>query len=283
MTMKSNKPAIAAILALACTSLSSWAAQSFDFLYRIRGSSEVAPVQAFDDGQRTYFQYGRNGRPGDFYAVTPKGEVRLKTRDVGGYLAVDGVHRHFIIRTGDEVATVNYLVANSVVTPKTVEDQLAHTPIADSASNLVILDVGAVSPETSVPAVKTSVVVSSAAQPAAIATPIPLDESFAPTPLPSMKVTGAIAANPIARDRASRPPESDAFRPVISGERMSPSELSALAAYVQKSGYDSHYVIESIDTRSHQVKALVRALNRLGINLIEIIKGQGSLVLRVNK
>jgi len=84
------------------------ARSQYDFTYRVEGDRRVAPVQVFDDGQRTYMQFRVGQLPPAIFTGAPH-EARLAAVAwQGGYAVVSGTARDFTLRIGDVFARVRY-------------------------------------------------------------------------------------------------------------------------------------------------------------------------------
>ena len=82
---------------------------AYDFAYRLSGDARARPVQVFDDGRDTYFQF----RPGDpvpaILADGPAGPRLLPPQAEGPYVKVATVSNAFALRLGLGAASVTYL------------------------------------------------------------------------------------------------------------------------------------------------------------------------------
>lgn len=79
---------------------------AYDFSYLLSGDARAKPVQVFDDGRNTYFQF-RAGEavPAIFAARTGAPELVVPTQD-GPYVRVPEVHGRFILQLGRAQANV---------------------------------------------------------------------------------------------------------------------------------------------------------------------------------
>jgi outer membrane protein OmpA-like peptidoglycan-associated protein len=72
----------------------------YDFSYSAAGESRVRPIQVFDDGQNTYFQF----RPGEavpaIFAMTPQGPLFASPSIEGPYVKVTLIAKSFQLRMG---------------------------------------------------------------------------------------------------------------------------------------------------------------------------------------
>jgi type IV secretion system protein VirB9 len=75
--------------------------------YSYQGSSKALPTQMFDDGQSTYFAFGREEDLPAIYAVDPDGaETVVNSHMQSGYIVVDRLAPGFVLRRGSEVTKV---------------------------------------------------------------------------------------------------------------------------------------------------------------------------------
>ena len=75
--------------------------------YSYQGSAKALPVQMFDDGQATYFAFGRDEDLPAIFAVDPDGgEAVVNSHMYAGYIVVDRIARGFVLRRGSEVTKV---------------------------------------------------------------------------------------------------------------------------------------------------------------------------------
>lgn len=81
---------------------------SYDFSYDLTGAQKVRPVQVFDDGVSTFFQF-RSGDPiPAIFANSQTGPVMQVPEMQGPYARVPGVARSYTLRIGYGVGQVNY-------------------------------------------------------------------------------------------------------------------------------------------------------------------------------
>ena len=82
--------------------------ENFNFNYTIRGSEEIAPIQIFDDGEFTYFEFrDKNAEVPAFYKVDEDGTeniINYRTRD--DYIVVERVASRFTLRQGKQYVCV---------------------------------------------------------------------------------------------------------------------------------------------------------------------------------
>ena len=76
----------------------------FNFNYSIRGSDEIAPIQIFDDGEFTYFEFkDKNAEVPAFFKVDEDGKENLiNFRTRGDYIVVERVASRFTLRNGKD-------------------------------------------------------------------------------------------------------------------------------------------------------------------------------------
>lgn len=80
----------------------------YDFAYQIQAHSRVSPVQVFDDGQNTYFQFLGGGAIPAIFRITESGpELTAQSFD-GPYLRVEGVAAQYTLRLGSAAGRVTY-------------------------------------------------------------------------------------------------------------------------------------------------------------------------------
>lgn len=81
-------------------------ARAFSFDWRLSGDPQVAPLQVFDDGRRTWMQFAGDHAAPAVFRREPSGDVLLDAVREGGYLVVKGVWPHLVLRGGHLVAHV---------------------------------------------------------------------------------------------------------------------------------------------------------------------------------
>jgi type IV secretion system protein VirB9 len=75
--------------------------------YTYQGSAKALPTQMFDDGQSTYFAFGRDDDLPAIYAVDADGgEAVVNSHMQSGYIVVDRIAPGFVLRRGSEVTKV---------------------------------------------------------------------------------------------------------------------------------------------------------------------------------
>jgi type IV secretion system protein VirB9 len=75
--------------------------------YTYQGSAKALPTQMFDDGQSTYFAFGRDDDLPAIYAVDADGgEAVVNSHMRSGYIVVDRIAPGFVLRRGAEVTKV---------------------------------------------------------------------------------------------------------------------------------------------------------------------------------
>jgi len=107
-------------IALAAASARSPAAESwgsYDFSYAVSGDVRVRPVQVFDDGRDTFFQF-RVGEPMPaIFADTEGGPVLLLAVIDGAYVKVPSTPRTFVLRRGGAESRVRATQAPRATSP----------------------------------------------------------------------------------------------------------------------------------------------------------------------
>lgn len=77
--------------------------------YSFTGERSLAPIEAFDNGQFTYFKFKTDGMshmPAIFIVDKDKNETLVNFHIQGDYLVVNGVAKQFTLRDGNTVASV---------------------------------------------------------------------------------------------------------------------------------------------------------------------------------
>lgn len=103
-----RKTAISIVLSLFGALSAPVSALEYDFAYESQGDVGVTPVQIFDDGQRTYFQFRGLSVPPAIFAVTTAGQVVLNPEREGQFLVVRRVERRYLVSLGAAKAHVRY-------------------------------------------------------------------------------------------------------------------------------------------------------------------------------
>ena len=98
---------------------------AFNFDYKVKGAKSLRPRRVFDDGLFTFFQFddpSRKDLPAIFW-VTPDGKESLVNyRMEGAYVVVERVSDKFILRSGDDLATVtNKRRAETELAPNAID------------------------------------------------------------------------------------------------------------------------------------------------------------------
>jgi hypothetical protein len=81
----------------------------YDFAYRLAGDARAKPVQVFDDGRDTFFQFHPGEPVPAIFAEGPAGPRLLPPQSDGPYLKVAIVTNGFALRLGLGAATVTYI------------------------------------------------------------------------------------------------------------------------------------------------------------------------------
>ena len=114
MKMRMKKVSAPSILALALLSLTPVHGSGpdrvghYDFSYQAAGDNRVRPVQVFDDGKSTFFQF-RAGEPVPaIFADTATGQQLVIPQLEGPYIRVPGVAASYRLRLGLASGAVSY-------------------------------------------------------------------------------------------------------------------------------------------------------------------------------
>lgn len=80
----------------------------FNYNYTLSGSSIIAPIKIFDDGEFTYFKFkGKNSEVPAFFLVDSDGkEALVNYRVAGEYIVIERVASQFTLRNGSDVTCV---------------------------------------------------------------------------------------------------------------------------------------------------------------------------------
>lgn len=84
-------------------------AQTFNFDWQLSGDPQIAPIQVFDDGRRTWLQFAADQLPPALFRRTESGDALLSASRDGAYLVIDGVWSHVLVRAGHLIAHVRRL------------------------------------------------------------------------------------------------------------------------------------------------------------------------------
>lgn len=103
--------AAATALAVHASSPKENTVKGFDFAYQIQDGTAFGIIQAFDDGQKTYFQFANElMKWPTVWIVNQEGQESLaKIEAKTPYLIVAGTGKRFIFKLGKESGTVEYL------------------------------------------------------------------------------------------------------------------------------------------------------------------------------
>lgn len=107
---KHRRMAVAIAVTLACAiGTEVAAATGYDFQYKSSGERAILPLQVFDDGESTYFQWrSANGVVPAILADTDSGHKAVAFERSGPYVVVKGVARNFKLRFGALEGLVEY-------------------------------------------------------------------------------------------------------------------------------------------------------------------------------
>lgn len=89
--------------------INSFDLQKINWKYSFTGDKAIAPLQAFDDGQFTYFKFKTSGAsrlPSVFIVDKNRHEALVNFHMQGDYLVVNAVGKQFTLRDGDYVTCV---------------------------------------------------------------------------------------------------------------------------------------------------------------------------------
>lgn len=97
-------------------------ARTFNFHWQLSGDPQVAPLQVFDDGRRTWMQFASDQVPPALFRRTERGDILLSASRDGTYLVVEGVWPHVLVRGGHLVAHVRRLAPGNESAEEQVSD-----------------------------------------------------------------------------------------------------------------------------------------------------------------
>ncbi len=103
---------------------------AYDFSYDITGDVRVRPVQVFDDGRSTYFQFRSGDAVPAIFVMTTAGPVLSMPEFEGPYVRLPSISGAYLLRMGYGVGQVKYSGGNR----GTVPAQLLPTPSAAAAA-----------------------------------------------------------------------------------------------------------------------------------------------------
>jgi len=80
----------------------------YNFNYTMSGSSIIAPIRVFDDGEFTYFQFSKKNAeiPAFFLVDSQHREALVNYRIMGDYVVVERVTSQFTLRHGGEITCI---------------------------------------------------------------------------------------------------------------------------------------------------------------------------------
>jgi hypothetical protein len=81
----------------------------YDFSYESQGDVRAKPVQVFDDGSSTFFQFRAGEALPTILAATTAGPQLMVPKIEGPYARVDGVSGQYILKSGLSTSNVSYL------------------------------------------------------------------------------------------------------------------------------------------------------------------------------
>uniref|UniRef100_UPI0033419912 TcpQ domain-containing protein n=1 Tax=Castellaniella defragrans TaxID=75697 RepID=UPI0033419912 len=128
--------AVATVLLAGCAQPSAWAwleaggrrpsdaaPRQFAFDWRIDGEPGLAPLQVFDDGERTWLQYPSDQAAPALFERTAHGDRLLAPARQGDYLVIEGVPAHLVMRGGHLMAEARRGDAAGSMSPTALRDR----------------------------------------------------------------------------------------------------------------------------------------------------------------
>lgn len=98
----------AALMGPASATAPTSAMVGYDFGYSIDGDARITPMQIFDDGKITYFQFRGSDIPAIFTEIAGQ-VVLLQPEQRGQFFVTPGVHVRYLLQMGSRKATVQYI------------------------------------------------------------------------------------------------------------------------------------------------------------------------------
>lgn len=193
----------------------------YSFAWRLSGDREVAPIQVFDNGSKTWLQFASHRPLPAVFEHTAAGDRPLKYTREGPYMVLNGVWPRLILRGGQLQSRVERLTQASAEPAATIAS------LAPAAVSLITPLV----PPPAVAQIAPSVIEPMAEQ--------PLQPALAPVPGP--RDSSSAMALPI-NGVADEPPQRYAVSPKDLNLR------SALARWAQSAGWTfepEHWAVDA--------------------------------------
>ncbi len=111
---------------------------SYDFAYQSTGDVRVKPVQVFDDGRTTFFQFRSGEAVPAIFAETPGGPMLLMPVSEGPYVKVPSTPRTFLLKMGQASSRVTYANAPRIEAAPMVAALPPQALVAESAAVPVV-------------------------------------------------------------------------------------------------------------------------------------------------
>lgn len=89
----------------------------YDFAYQVTAANRVRPVQVFDDGQNTYFQFLGGDAVPAIFRITEDGPELTTQSFEGPYIRVDGIGSQYMLRLGSATGRVVYTAPGRAAWP----------------------------------------------------------------------------------------------------------------------------------------------------------------------
>lgn len=281
MIFKRTRLFAALVIALALTPVQGSAPDRigrYDFSYSVAGDARVRPVQVFDNGVNTYFQFRPSEPVPAIFAEAPGGPLFLVPELEGPYVKLPSVASGYVLRLGYGAGRVTYTGGARGKVP-----QAPASPVT------------AARPQTPEPG-RPSVAEPSGAGaylPKAASAAVPVPESMATPELPSTQSSGTVAGGAqrllaasrmisgLPRDMFKEPPrpslEADSYATPLRGDlvewtdgaervreievlfpadgsRLSPAALKAIRAAVQSAKPNTKFEVLARDDAGHKEK-----------------------------
>lgn len=199
---------------------------AYDFAYQSVGDARVKPVQVFDDGRTTYFQFRAGEAVPAIFAETQAGPVLLMPSAEGPYIKVPSTPRHFTLKMGRASSRVSYAAAPRAEAPALAPANATASGTAPGAVAPALINPVASRPHSTIgaylPRSQQSEYLPPASPGAASATPTAQGPAPAPVP-PAGLLAAAAPIQGLPADMFRQPPprptlERDSYSTPVRGD-----------------------------------------------------------------
>lgn len=135
MAESEMKKVLLCIVVAAAFGTTAASASQFNFAYRMQGEASVRPLQVFDDGVNTYFQFRGNNRVVPIIVADVNGEAYVSNySNYGPYVVVPGVASSYRLQYGTLTATIIQAGGRQTVAVPTPANAAAQSPMIATAT-----------------------------------------------------------------------------------------------------------------------------------------------------